>query len=848
MACLTNEGASSSSSTPRWIYDVFLSFRGEDTRKNFTGYLYEALCNQGFNTFIDKDLQKGEEISMELVKAIESSMISIVVFSKNFASSTWCLKELVKIFECKSIGQWVLPIFYKVDPSEIRKQVGDYGIALAEHEEKFKDDIEKVQRWRKTLTEAANLNGFHYDDSSTKFEFEFIQEVIKKISSIKSNHMPLCLAPHPTGINTRAEAIESLLDMESNDAFMVGIYGLGGVGKTTVSKAVYDRIANLFEGSCFLEDVREMSKIYSDKIQLQKTLLSKILHGVDLKVHNVSEGTNLIKQKLYGKKVLLILDDVSDPTEVHNLLGEYNWFAPGSRVIITTRNKGVLTSLQIDHRRIHKVEELRQYEARELFIKHAFQTSNEEDYSELVNQIILYANGLPLALKVIGSDLCGKSIQEWKNALEKYENIPHKNIQERLKISYDGLEETEKDIFLDIACFFKGYKKDGVLKILGSCDLCPDDGIDRLIDKCLVTLEHGILSMHDLIQQMGRAIIQQESKELEERSRIWRYKDTYKLLTRNMGSDKIRGITLRSPKPTKVALKANVFKRMENLKFLIGNAHIVEDLEYLPDELRFLEWHKLSLSSKCCAPEELVALNLSKSNIKLENAFKQGFQYEKLKMINLRSCEFITKLPDLCCPNLEGFHLKYCKNLIEVHESIGFLEKLKVWDLKGCSQLQILPSTLRLKSLEYFQLSGCRRLEKFPDIHLEMKCLNYLDLFRCGFRELPSSLLYLTGLVTGSPRIEVELDSWMQPEYFPALTSLNLANTNIVTIPESISRFTTLECLRIEDCKERREIPRLPQSIRFVCATNCNRLDTQSSSRLLNQVSLSFSFPLKFKL
>ena len=254
-------------------------------------------------------------------------------------------------------------------------------------------------------------------------------------------------------------------------------------------------------------------------------------------------------------------------------------------------------------------------------------------------------------------------------------------------------------------------------------------------------------------------------------------------------------------------------------------------------------------------------------------------------MIRLVSCEFITKLPYLCCPNLEILEIKYCKNLIEVDKSIGFHEKLKIWDMKGCSQLQILPSTLRLKFLEYFKLSYCRRLEKFPDIHPEMKCLNYLDLFRSGFRELPSSLLYLTGLETlglgvrrltnflvacnsfnnfsgptGFQRlteldlsfhpIKVELDSWMQPEYFPALTSLNLANTNIVTIPESISRFTTLECLDIEDCKELREIPRLPQSIRFVCATNCDRLDTQSSSRLLNQVSLSFSFsfPLKFKL
>ena len=165
MVFLTNESASSSSSTHRWDYDVFLSFRGEDTRKNFTSHLYKALCDQGFNTFIDDDLPRGEEISMKLVKAIESSMISIVIFSKNFASSTWCLNELVKIFECRrSNGQLVFLIFYKVSPSEIRKQDGEFGITLAEHEEKFKDDIEKVQRWRTTLTETANLSGFPYND------------------------------------------------------------------------------------------------------------------------------------------------------------------------------------------------------------------------------------------------------------------------------------------------------------------------------------------------------------------------------------------------------------------------------------------------------------------------------------------------------------------------------------------------------------------------------------------------------------------------------------------------------------------------------------------------------------
>ena len=214
--------------------------------------------------------------------------------------------------------------------------------------------------------------------------------------------------------------------------------------------------------------------------------------------------------------------------------------------------------------------------------------------------------------------------------------------------------------------------------------------------------------------------------------------------------------------------------------------------------------------------------------------------------------------------------------------------------------LQILPSTLKLKSLENFELRRCPRLEKFPNINPEMKCVKYLDSFGCSFRELPSLLLYLTGLnplglgvskptnflervaypthpvalatgqkpcpsfnnfsgptgflclthldLSGSSVIEFELDSWMQPEYFPVLTRLDLHNTGIVTIPESFSRFTTLEYLYIQDCNKLRKIPRLPYSIREVCATNCDRLDTQSSSRLLIHVCLSFSFSLKFKL
>ena len=164
MAFPIHQGVSFSSSTPQWDYDVFLSFKGEDTRNGFTGHLYQALCDNGINTFIDNDLQRGEEISVELVQAIKSSMISIIIFSQNYAFSSWCLEELVEILNCKQNGQLVLPVFYKVDPSEVRKQEGKFKLAMAKHENKFKNNTEKVQRWRAALNEAASLSGWHYED------------------------------------------------------------------------------------------------------------------------------------------------------------------------------------------------------------------------------------------------------------------------------------------------------------------------------------------------------------------------------------------------------------------------------------------------------------------------------------------------------------------------------------------------------------------------------------------------------------------------------------------------------------------------------------------------------------
>ena len=250
----------------------------------------------------------------------------------------------------------------------------------------------------------------------------------------------------------------------------------------------------------------------------------------------------MIYEILRLERVLIILDDVDDVDQIKNLLGKCDWFAPGSRIIMTTRNKQLLDILRnvstYDYYD-YEVKELDEYEALELFRKHAFPSNIlHEDYLELENQVIHYAKGLPLALKVMGVDLCGRTTQEWKETLDCYEKNPHKDIQKVLKRSYEGLNKNEQIIFLDIACFFKKndmMNYDMIKDVLEACGLYPISGIRKLIDKCLLTIDQdNYLLMHDLLQQMGMDIVQQEAEKPEERSRLWCYEEALDVVTKNM--------------------------------------------------------------------------------------------------------------------------------------------------------------------------------------------------------------------------------------------------------------------------------------------------------------------------
>ncbi|KAM7470219.1 hypothetical protein LguiA_008402 [Lonicera macranthoides] len=168
MAILRAQEATSSTSI--CAYDVFLSFRGKDVRRNFLDHLYEALVQAGFGTFRDNnEIERGESLMPELDKAIKESRISIIVFSKNYATSPWCLDELVMILKCRSTSRHeVLPVFYDVSPSEIRNQKGRTGKTFDMYEKHNEAEIdpvekmklvEKVRGWKKALKEVADLAG-----------------------------------------------------------------------------------------------------------------------------------------------------------------------------------------------------------------------------------------------------------------------------------------------------------------------------------------------------------------------------------------------------------------------------------------------------------------------------------------------------------------------------------------------------------------------------------------------------------------------------------------------------------------------------------------------------------------
>ncbi|KAF5469489.1 hypothetical protein F2P56_013556 [Juglans regia] len=749
----SSSSSSSSPSISSWNHDVFLSFRGKDVRHKFISHLDRALLQSGIKTYKDSiDLERGEEILSELFKAIEESQISIIVFSKNYAESRWCLDELLKILEWKKImKQIVLPIFYKVKPSEVRKQKGRFGEAFTKLEEKIKDDIKSpLESWKKALEEVANLSGLEYlagDDES-----EFIQKVILWVNPKIVNRTPLSVAKHPIGIESRIRDIYQHLSIERNDIILVvGIFGTGGIGKTTISSDIYNKMSSQFEGSCFLRNIREISKQVGGLIHLQNTLLFEILR-TKLDINDVDRGVGVIWHRLQSKRILLILDDVDDMVQLEKLAGDRAWFGSGSRIIITTRDQHLLNIFKVDSK--YEVMTLDDNEALELFSLYAFEEKEPlRDYVDLSKQVTKYAQGLPLALIVLGSDLKCQNIHQWKSALDKYKNIPHQNIQRVLQISYDSLEDSEKDIFLDIAFFFKGEPLADVVEIFESCHFFPVHGIQKLIDKCLITVndcDDKYVWMHDLLQDMGKEIVREKSsKDPSKRSRLWFHEDVRQVLEEDyMGPNQIEGIVVDLPEgDEEISLHPEAFRHMKKLRVFINrNARFSCAPNYLYDKLRVLDWYNYSLSylPQNFQGKNLIVFRMRHSLIK---KFGDGFKPKNLTIMAFKSCSHLIEIPDLSSTsNLKELTIESCHRLVKVHDSVGSLEKLSDLSFGKCSKLRMLPRSLKLRSLRKLSLRNCSSLRDLLEIECKIKSLRRLVLYGSAVEVLPLSIGNLVGL------------------------------------------------------------------------------------------------------
>ncbi|KFK22504.1 hypothetical protein AALP_AAs75065U000300 [Arabis alpina] len=710
--------SSLSSSTSTWKYDVFPSFSGEDVRKSFLSHFLEKLQGKSIITFIDNRIERSRTIELELLLAIRKSRISIVVFSNKYASSTWCLNDLAEIHECHEVSdQMVIPIFYAVDPSHVRKLTGEFGKAFdVTCKGKTEDHID---RWKKALAKVAGIAG--YDSQNWSGEAEAIEIISKDVLS-KLLFTPSDDFRDFVGIEAHIEKMKSLLCLESGGVRMVGIVGPSGIGKTTIARALYSRLSSSqFDHRAFLSYKRTIQdrKIadFCMKLTWVKHFLSEILCQKDIKI----ESLGMVEQRLKRRKVLIVLDDVDEIELLETLVGRIGWFGFGTRISVVTQDRALLKSHEIEF--IHEVQFPSEYLALQMFCQSTFgKTSPPDGFMKLAAEVANISGNLPLGLNVMGSSLRGKDQDTWVEMMPRLRNGLNGKIHKTLRVSYDGLDEKDdQDIFLHIACLFNGERVKHIKNLLGSSVTI---GLQVLADKSLIRLTPpcNTVHMHTLLEKLGREIVRAESTNPGKRRFLVDAKDISDVFEDNTGSW--------SSFSTKYLVE--LIMRNSELENLWEGAQPLQSLKVM----------------------NIAGSRHLKEIPDLSNA-------TNLEILNLCYCTSLVTLHSSIryLKNLRELSMEGCSTLEALPTNVN-LESLDYLDLRECSRLRSVPQISR--NISKLVLDG-KAMEEEDCLWIEnLSGLTLLDWANCPLKfetaqEHSNSLCGQTAVNSGSMAQNLEL-------------------------------------------------------------------------------------------
>ncbi|XP_020882189.1 disease resistance protein TAO1 isoform X4 [Arabidopsis lyrata subsp. lyrata] len=810
-----------SSLSQNWLHPVFLSFRGEDVRKGFLSHIQKEFQRMGITPFIDNEMKRGGSIGPELLQAIRGSKIAIILLSRNYGSSKWCLDELVEIMKCREeLGQTVMTVFYDVDPSDVRKQKGDFGKVFRKTCVGRPEEVK--QKWKQALTSAANILG--EDSRNWENEADMIIKIAKDVSDVLS-FTPSKDFDEFVGIEAHTTEITSLLQLDLEEVRMIGIWGPAGIGKTTISRVLYNKLFHQFQLGAIIDNIkvrypRPCHDEYSAKLQLQKELLSQMINQKDMVVPHLG----VAQERLKDRKVLLVLDDVDALVQLDAMAKDVRWFGLGSRIIVVTQDLKLLKAHGIKY--IYKVDFPTSDEALEIFCMYAFgQKSPKVGFEQIARTVTTLAGKLPLGLRVMGSYLRRMSKQEWARSIPRLRTSLDDDIESVLKFSYNSLAEEEKDLFLHIACFFRRERIETLEVFLANKFGDVKQGLQILADKSLLSLNFGNIEMHNLLVQLGLDIIRKQSiHKPGKRQFLVDAEDICEVLTEDTGTRTLVGIDLELSGVIEgvINISERAFERMCNLQFLRFHhpyGDRCHDILYLPQglsnisrKLRLLHWERYPLTCLPSKfnPEFLVKINMRDSM--LEKLWEGNEPIRNLKWMDLSFCVNLKELPDFStATNLQELRLVDCLSLVELPSSIGNVTNLLELDLIGCSSLVKLPSSIgNLTNLKKLYLNRCSSLVQLPSSIGNVTSLKELNLSGCSsLLEIPSSIGNTTNLkklyADGCSSL-VELPSSVGN--IANLRELQLMNcSSLIEFPSSILKLTRLKDLNLSGCSSLVKLP-----------------------------------------